>query len=324
MTLVTVMRDKYALSWPRNATGERAYSLPLGVALERSRSSDAHFAAYRSPNGRRLCREALDQGVAVELGCIVFDLDGPGHVADDAWRRETREKAMALNAAHPGLYYYETRGGSRCVYLQAEPTVLRTQDDARQWSRDYHVAVAYLERRFGLEADPSCSDWTRLFRLPRATRDAHGTAENHPFFGDAQAIGALVIEPSQADIELAVGKSPKRFSGRSLTFEPYTGSGDGVLYHLLNARGWILSESPKGWIVRCPNRDEHSNRSDTSATVLYPPASGKVMGAICCLHAHCERYTGWSWLSFFTETEIEAACAAAGVKDVDAIKKKAA
>ena len=73
-------------------------------------------------------------------------------------------------AAHPNPYYYETRGGGRIVYVQAEPTVLRSQADAIAWRQEYAIAVAHLARVFGIVADPACSDWQRHYRLPRATR----------------------------------------------------------------------------------------------------------------------------------------------------------
>ena len=47
---ISVLRSKFAPGWPDHAEGERAYVLPLGEALERDYSSDAHCTAYETPN----------------------------------------------------------------------------------------------------------------------------------------------------------------------------------------------------------------------------------------------------------------------------------
>ncbi|MGC4088333.1 MAG: hypothetical protein QM756_10620 [Polyangiaceae bacterium] len=212
MTAVTVLRHKFVRGWPRQAAGEGCMVLDLGEALSREYSEDAHFAAYYSPNGRRLTREAIDELGRVELTCIVFDVDGPDHAADERWRRETRDKVQALAAEHPGLFYYETRGGARIVYRQEEPTVLRSQADANEWSRAYAIAIAHLERRFGIAADPACNDWQRLYRLPHATRDEGKSPENWPIWGNPRSIGTLLLDAEPADVRRAQATSRASFN----------------------------------------------------------------------------------------------------------------
>jgi hypothetical protein len=322
--VITVLRDRYARSWPQLDPQkplrhtDRAYALDLGKALERVYKTDAHFVAYGSPNGHRLNVESIDRGVVVELTCIVFDIDcaathGTKEPAPESWRRELRERVQALAAEHLSPYYYETRGGARIVYRQAEPTTLRTQADAREWSRVYAVALAYLSRCFGLECDAACHDWQRLFRLPRATRDRDAKPENWPSFGDPHAIGHLLISPTAADVRTAE-RSSRAF--RATEFTPSTGTGEGLLYYLLRARGDVSERrcSRAGWVVRCPNRAKHSNNTDgTDSTVLYPPLAGKQLGAIECKHAHCQRITVPNWLRFFSDRELAAARIAAGI-----------
>jgi hypothetical protein len=314
--VITVMRNRYVPGWPRNPDGERVYALDLGAALEREYRTDSHFAAYHTPNARRLTREAIDALGAIELTVIVFDVDGPGHAASEQWRSELRAKVQALAAVHPSPYYYETRGGARIVYQQREPTLLRVQDDAVEWSRVYAVAVAYLERRFGIISDPACHDWQRLFRLPHATRDSGSRPENWPTWGDPHSIGALVIDAEQADVERAQ-RASKAFRERSARpFEPSAASGEGLLFWLLRARGAIGRDAPRGgWIVLCPNRAQHSTDTDgADATVLFPPGPGEQIGMIHCLHAHCSQFTARQWLALFPESEMRAARAAAGIK----------
>jgi hypothetical protein len=312
--VVTVFKDKYARGWPRHADGQRGYLLPLGAALDRSYTSDAHFVAYRTPNGRRLVREALDQGVSVALTCIPFDLDCPEtHGTSEpppiGWRQAVRDAVRRLATEHPDPYYYETRGGARIVYRQTEPTIIKTQADAREWSQVYAVAVAYLERRFGLHADPSCCDWQRHYRLPRATRDVGGQPENHPVWGDVNKIGTLVINATPSDVIRA-----KRTVRR--VFRPlreFAGNGDGLLFHALKLRGDIVGTSARGgWICLCPNRAEHTANTDgTDSTVVYPASSD--VGAINCKHGHCDGFLVTDWLRFFTDAELDAARTAAGI-----------
>lgn len=319
MSLVTVFRDKYARSWPRFPQGAPGYVRRIGQVLEREYSTDAHFAAYTSPNGRRLCREALDEGVAVELNAIVFDIDCPETHGTAApvpvrWRIALREKVIALFAAHPGGYFYETRGGARVVYRQPEPTVIETQADALEWSQIYTVAVAHLAERFDIVADPACCDWQRLYRCPRATRDGGGSPENHPDSGDPHAIGTLCIEASWADVAKAQKQNERAFTRPRENLPTFAGGGDGLLFWALKLRGEVIGQAPRGgWICRCPNRRQHTSNTDgTDSSVVYPAANGEV-GFICCKHAHCVGLTLRDWLACFSQSELEAARAAAGI-----------
>jgi hypothetical protein len=315
LSFVTVFGSKYAKGWPRHEQGERGYVLELGQALDREYSTDAHFAAYRTYNGRRLTRECLDQSVAVELTCIVFDVDGANHAATPEWRRVEREKCVALNAAHPGLYMYETRGGYRLVYRQAEPTVLRAQADALEWSKVYAVAIAHLADRYGIDADPACCDWQRLYRLPRATRDAGGIPENLPYSGDHRAIGTLLIEASWADVAKAKKEAARAFR-EPRDLPAFAGGGDGLLFWALKLRGDVIGAAPRGgWICRCPNRRQHTSNTDGSdSTVVYPASDGQV-GWLCCKHGHCCNLTLRDWLRMFSDAELERARELAGIKE---------
>lgn len=319
MTPITIFRDKFARSWPTLDSekpwrgSDRGKVDELGAALDRAYQGDAHFSAYHSPEGKRLNLQAFKEGLKVELQAIVFDVDGPGHVATPEWRRETREKVVTLAAVHPNPFYYETRGGARIVYRQAEPTILECDADALEWSRIYTIAVAHLAQQFDLAADPSCCDWQRLYRLPRATRDPGGLPENHPYWGDANNIGTLTIEASWADVTKATKQNERAFSERRELPE-FAGGGDGLLFWALKLRGDVFREAPRGgWVCRCPNHRQHTSNTDGSdSTVVYPASRGQV-GFICCRHAHCVGNTLRDWLSYFSDSELEAARQAAGI-----------
>ena len=321
MTEVTVLRDKYAKGWPRHEHGEAGYVMDLGRALELSYRTDAHFTAYKTPNARRLVVEAIEALGAIELTTTVFDVDCPevhGTPAPvpDAWRADLRAKVRALSAAHPGAYFYETKGGARIVYAQAEPTVLRTQADAIGWRQEYAIAVAHLADAFGIIADPACADWQRHYRLPHATREAGGKPENRPTLGDPRQIGSLTIDPSAASIVAAKSQSKAFKTRRVLKFVPGSDGGDGLLYHLLRAQNSLVRQHGReAFVIRCPFERQHSTGSTgDGSTLLYLPAAGHQIGAVHCLHGHCAGRTVRDWLGAFSETEIVEARRAAGIQ----------
>lgn len=312
---MSVIRDRFVRSWPERKEPLRdddvAHVVPLGFALDRDYTTDAHFTAYSSPNGHRLNCDAFDHGLSVAMTCVVFDVDAPGHEKKfiaDPWRLDLRERVLRLNNVHPGAFFYETKGGARLVYQQEHPMVLRSRDDAREWSQAYLVAVAHLGNEFGIEADPACSDWQRLYRLPHATREPQQGPENWPRYHHTDNIGALEIEATHADLDKATHKKPKVFRpAPKLTF--IGGGGDGLLFRLLRLRGDVGKDAARGgWICNCPNRAAHTSDTDgTDSTVVYPAAYEKEIGAIHCLHAHCAGIAPIDWLKFFSDVEIDRA-----------------
>jgi hypothetical protein len=318
---VTVVPTKYVRGWPRHELGGAAEVVDLLHALETDYSTDAHFAVYRTPNGRRLTGDALDRGLAVELHAVAFDIDcaathGSSEPASNEWRKELRAKVVRMADHHPSPYYYETKGGARIVYVQHEPTTLRTQADAQKWSQHHAIAIAYLRRRYGIEADSSCRDWTRLYRLPRTVRTEGAGLENWPTWGvPGMSIGRLWIEATAEDVRAARAAS-KAFRERRIdSLQHCAADGYGLLYHLIRARGDLGRKWGDGYIIRCPNEPAHSKgRTGDSSTVLYLPSRGHEVGAIHCLHAHCVDLTVRDWLASFDDSEIERARDAAGIR----------
>lgn len=329
MARVTVLRNKFARSWPARVdrtgatkpfrTTDRAYVVELGRALARAYTTDAHFAAYVGTRGQhRLNSDAFEHGTSVEMTAAVFDIDGPEHVASPAWRRDIRQRLEELAKVHPSPYYYDTRGGARIIYTLPTPTILRDKQDAAEWSRQHAVAVAYLRRRFGIVADPACCDWQRLYRLPYVTRD--GEPQKYPTLGDAHRIGHLRIWATREDVGLAEVLSRRAMVRRPqhvrARHEP--SDGDGLFYHLLRARGDLGPQAPRAgdcgraWIARCPNRANHRDNSDwTDRTIVYAAGPGKSLGMIHCYRGSCQGIVGTEWLRFFSADEIAEARKAA-------------
>jgi P4 family phage/plasmid primase-like protien len=203
---IPVLTDKHSKGWPEHEVGRLAVYMPLEDALERRWPSDAHFASYSVPaQPRRLARaEAVlamaDRG-GIPMVLAVFDLDAPDHQATEAWADGQLEGIESARRAHPGLFAYRTRGGYRLVWRLGAPVVLRTGDCSARWRLRYQRWCCYLARAFGLVADPSCSDWTRLYRLPHATRGDVGGPEEHPSWGDPRGVGVFDVDVDVAGLE---------------------------------------------------------------------------------------------------------------------------
>ena len=181
-----VLASAETLGWPKHSDAPRIGYVDAADIFERSWPSDAHFAAYSVPGvEHRLTLDAIGRlpgGWPMVL--LVVDVDGPGHKRESAWWADELLKLEALAAAHPGGFFYATRGGYRLVYRLASPVMIRTVDDKEAWRERYRRDLLYLARRFAIFGDPACSDITRLFRCPKATRTPGGAPEDHPTMGD--------------------------------------------------------------------------------------------------------------------------------------------
>lgn len=325
--LVTVVREQKVTAWPDDGRPiramDKAYVMPLSRALTRLFSTDAHLAQYISPNGRRLRTAAAEADIAVRMDVLVLDMDckqvhGTKDEPPAEWRADNRNKILALRAAHQGLVFYETRGGARVVYRQPVPYFVDSLEAAADWKRDYAITCAYLKRVFDIEADPACADWTRLFRLPRATRDGKDAPEPWPLAGDPHNVQALWFEPHEEDRAAAMELLPRAFETKQVrkAVTP-TGhcDGYGVFFHALSARGGVFRQHRPGtYIVQCPNESAHtSGKTGDSSTILFLPGPGEVLGWPHCLHAHCQSLSIKDWLSCFSDQEIDAARVAAGL-----------
>jgi hypothetical protein len=219
--LVPILFTATRRSWPTNAeTAKPVRYLPLPVALTRRYTHDAHSAGYATPAfPRRISSQVLSEtgrtqlpdGVPMVLA--IFDVDceatyrasgGTGETpATDLWWLGELPKLDALARVHPDPFIYRTRGGYRLIMLLPEPSWLRHHADADAWSTRYLLWCAYLSRCFGIQADPSCKDWTCLYRLPHATRTAGGRPEERETRGDPTCIGVWRCTPTDEDLRLA-------------------------------------------------------------------------------------------------------------------------
>lgn len=313
--LIPVIRDKTIRSWPKHERGGLAYYVEAGYALERPYSSDAHFAGYSVPSvPRRLCLAAAER-VDVRMVLAIFDVDaahsharsgGDGSPAGETWWRTTQRH---LSLLPPGAFIYRTRGGCRVVYA-IEPMPVDG------WSERYQGWCGHLSRRFGVVADPSCCDWTRCFRAPRATRD--GELQSLETIGNPYELGTWSPDVDDEDRRrVPIFGSPKK-RRQPVPMAPSSYHGSGLLFYALQARGAIGQQlEPGKFSIVCPNESRHSKRTgaDSSTVLWLSRCLVPEVGMVHCSHAHCLSFTLRDWLRFFDRGELDAARRAAGLPE---------
>ncbi len=133
----------------------------------------AHALRDGSPRKLSLPEAARELLTSIEpMGTMLLvDLDNENH---QPWSPLLRERALNVLAdaaqkdpifAAPTLFH-TTRGGMRLVWVLSEPVPV----EGARGLEDLLCGVIMRARQVGLEADASCGDWTRLFRLPLVTR----------------------------------------------------------------------------------------------------------------------------------------------------------
>jgi hypothetical protein len=307
---VTLVRDRYVAA----GAERRTVVAPLVDALARTHDCDAHFQQGFTPSGTRFAKSAL--GVEpITMTCLAVDLDPPGHVPTDEWRADTRAGARAAIAVLPAVFY-ETKNGARLV-IAIEPVTIAVPADAAMWALRYRAALDYIKSTFGLHGDRSCSDFSRLFRLPRIVREPGEPSANPFALGELSALSAgrfALPEPAPQD------DAPRSTHAAQATpTGPVNGARDedrGVLYRMLEWRKAIVAPwSPagsdvRGWQIVCPNARHHGPRPGDHAVLMPGP-----VGRIVCQRTACQGIT--EWLPFFNDAELEAAgITLAQVRDV--------
>jgi hypothetical protein len=177
--------------------------VPLEEALERTWAEDAHFLTYhllddegdpvfaRASKRSPFVRQLEEAGGRVAVTVLALDYDLPGHAewtgdAFDEFVQVLLEGVATYNLPEPSAWY-QTLHGARLVYVLDEPT-------GPQDAEEMLVGLIANWKAAGLEVDPKCRDWTRLFRLPRTTRQ--DTSE--PYDPDIVATGGPVLAVADA------------------------------------------------------------------------------------------------------------------------------
>lgn len=182
--------DFKALSYPKYPTGDPATYGTFSEACATEFSWDAHFAAYSCPSIERRLAGSEALALGPEMVLFVADVDAPNHQWSDDWWQIEQKKVWDLFHSKGRGYCYTSRdktnsigGGYRIAYA-IEPFPLKSRTDVLRWKAS-HIDWLKTLAQFEIKADAVCSDWTRLYRLPRVKR---GDIDVIPFeeIGDAE------------------------------------------------------------------------------------------------------------------------------------------
>ncbi len=196
---VLLLRDKYitarANAITDRKTPERVPLVSIVDVLSKPYATDAHYFACSAAVPHRLASDDLspgDAGVRMELA--VFDVDDPVNhplkiPAREEWRADERCKVMELFHDQDVGVAYDTTHGYRLVFRLTRPFLIIDESDAVAWTKLYKAYCRYLKRRWDIEADTSCAQWTRLYRAPRATRDPKLGPEQREMMGHPPTMG---------------------------------------------------------------------------------------------------------------------------------------
>lgn len=195
--------------------------VPLAVALSATWKTDAHFTAYETHAPVRVNKEALGS-LPVRMVLFVVDVDGKDHKADEAWREA--ERAKIKRAVAGGAFAYETRGGYRLVWMLSELFTLERAADAARWKASYVRNLERLKEEYGIAGDEKCSDFGRLFRLPRVLRE--GTPLDLPTYGDVWSIGTRDF--AIVDVAPSTPRAPSVRGVATAIPDPRTLAKDGI------------------------------------------------------------------------------------------------
>jgi predicted P-loop ATPase len=276
-----------------------------------------------------LNHEALGK-LTVVMRWAIFDVDsGEAHKTGkgitDGWRQQELKKVDCLLKAHSGLFVYFTRGGYRIVGKLPEEIRLTSREQAEEeWTNLYLQWVHYLSRVFGIEADPACANWNRMYRAPQVVRELEplkgetkegftarqraAKPENHLRFGSAGNIGTWNPALTEEDLLATLDQIHSRPAQPNPDEDDSSiEAGNGIFYELLKAQSLILKEVKSGkWYIRCPDAD-HGHQSKTGPTDSFvgAPMPGKLWGHIHCSHSNHCRWVWSDWKKFFSQTEID-------------------
>jgi hypothetical protein len=332
-------------SWPKHEHAGLAPQVPVCQALTTRYATDMHVQpAHVLGLERRLGRAVLDEKLeVVRIGVMFIDVDcKDAHVGKtpitDEWRSDFQRKFERLQAVAPGGFAYFTRGGARITYRFAPVIELYSAADALFWRSYYLSILAYLARKFEIEADPACGDFTRLFRTPHATREGIASPEERGYVGGSPFdLGTWRVELASEDLAAGLSLVEKKLklttasSARRLRVardgitsdvghDAVNDDGDddeadlapatlGYLGLALRARGDLgAAIEPGAWRIRCPFDGVHTTgEAFDSSTVYYGPPEAGLPGFIHCLHAGCIDRSQDEFQASFGRTDLNAA-----------------
>lgn len=184
MTNLLVLDTPFEPGWNGDPTNVPASHpmVPSDEAWERDWPTDAHCVQYFVPGESHIPRLnkssiawlLMHHDTQPMVGWVLIDVDNPNHgewtdeLLQELGQRLSEENLPEVSSAA----FYLTKHGYRLVWRLEEPMPALVFED---WASMFYE---YLRSR-GIEADSACRDWTRLFRMPCATRN--GVLQDRPY-----------------------------------------------------------------------------------------------------------------------------------------------
>ena len=196
----------------------------LEDALTRKWETDAHFVMYHGDDGDGgqmfarinkgpFVNELEKRGGSVVVGALVFDHDLPKleDGSKQEWSADSLEsflgdlsEAVGTSNLEPTAWY-TTLHGSRLVYVLDQAVDPQTAEAMMR-------GVITEFGKLGIELDPACKDWTRMFRLPNVNRVGHGTYESEVMLD--MSVKLAVADCPMGEVEKAnISAAIDEFSG---------------------------------------------------------------------------------------------------------------
>lgn len=146
-------------------------SVPLVSALTLASEADLRAVGYtvagelQLPRLSKECLNFFDEAsVPVLMSYCFVDVDLPGHRPWQDGELERTLVKLLLMPEFASAGFYQTEHGYRLVWKLDEPVPASLW---RSWSMQFFSHLAQYE----VEVDPGCREWTRIYRLPHATKE---------------------------------------------------------------------------------------------------------------------------------------------------------
>lgn len=230
----------------------------LSEALSREWPTYAHFTQYdvvgagfeqwpRLKKTGPVLGQIRAMGGDVLMRVVGLDFDNPGHAdwlpgqIDDTLRML---ESSPLPLAHQWCAFYTTKRGFRLVYELSEAMPVDRAEP-------HHRGMVAAFRAAGFDGvDLNCSDWTRLFGLPRVMRDGRMSSQQPYFqmFTIEERLDLATVAPSQK------AGTPPGGGGYAYVEIPDVAKPEGDCYGLLYDVDLAGAARPQEWHTAAKRR----------------------------------------------------------------------
>lgn len=226
-------------------TPDVATQINLNHALMTKYDNDFHFFAYTATPEYRLKVDTTP--VDLRFSVFVLDYDRHGEVMDIKSELFVDFIQTQINSLNPPNVIYPTKHGMRTIYILSKPITVKEYSSKyrgflKQIKSTWYPWASDSENHdfHGLVLDMDTWDWTRLFRLPRVTREY----ENKLFVKQEFNIPVFFVHNKYLDvnnIDDFVDKKGRKFKRNTPQYVKTKTSRD----YFVKALNWVRREAPR-------------------------------------------------------------------------------